>query len=43
MTTRYYKKEKLGQGSFGEVWKAVDVDAGKFVALKLIKWLEQGL
>jgi len=43
MTTRYYKKEKLGQGSFGEVWKAVDVDAGKFVALKLIKWPEQGL
>jgi hypothetical protein len=42
MTTRYYKREKLGQGSFGEVWKAVDVDAGKFVALKLIKWPEQG-
>jgi len=35
---RYYKKKQIGKGSFGEVWKAVDVDTGKFFALKLVKW-----
>jgi len=35
---RYYKKEELGKGSFGEVHKAVDVDSGEFFALKLVKW-----
>ena len=33
---RYYKKDILGKGSFGEVWKAVDIDLGGFYALKLI-------
>ncbi|PVH93669.1 kinase-like protein [Periconia macrospinosa] len=42
-TIRYYKKVKLGRGSFGEVWKAVDVDSGEFFALKLVKWPEHGL
>ena len=40
---RYYTKEKLGKGSFGEVWKAVDADSGKLFALKLVEWPKQGI
>jgi serine/threonine-protein kinase 24/25/MST4 len=32
----YELKEKIGQGSFGEVYKAVEKATGKLVAIKLI-------
>ncbi|KAF1962523.1 calcium/calmodulin-dependent protein kinase [Byssothecium circinans] len=40
---RFYKKTMLGEGSFGEVWRAVDVDSGDLFALKLVKWPDHGL
>lgn len=39
---RYYTKKRIGKGSFGEVWKAVDVDTGEVFALKLIPWPKLG-
>ncbi|KAF2793598.1 calcium/calmodulin-dependent protein kinase [Melanomma pulvis-pyrius CBS 109.77] len=38
---RYYKKESVGFGSYGEVYKAVNVDSGELLALKLVKWPER--
>lgn len=34
---RYSKRGKLGEGSFGEVFKVVDVDTGKYLAVKQVK------
>ncbi|KIX91998.1 uncharacterized protein Z520_12269 [Fonsecaea multimorphosa CBS 102226] len=34
---RYVNKERLGQGSFGEVHKAIDIDSGKLMAVKVLK------
>jgi serine/threonine protein kinase len=36
---RYVKvvEGKLGSGQFGTVYKAIDVDSGKFMAVKILK------
>lgn len=34
---RYVKGEMLGSGQFGEVRKAIDVDSGKFMAVKILE------
>ncbi|KAK2611908.1 hypothetical protein QQS21_002014 [Conoideocrella luteorostrata] len=34
MWIRYSKREKLGSGSFGEVWKVVNIDSGEYLAVK---------
>jgi hypothetical protein len=34
---RYGKVNKLGSGQFGEVWKAVDADSGKLMAVKILQ------
>ena len=33
---RYFKRELHGAGSFGEVWRAIDVDSGRVMAMKRI-------
>ena len=35
-STRFAKQYELGKGSFGSVWKALDMQTGKYVALKVI-------
>ncbi|MDI1437637.1 serine/threonine-protein kinase [Polyangium sorediatum] len=37
MNDRYQLQEKLGEGSFGTVYRAVDRDSGRVVAVKLLK------
>ncbi|CAG8959871.1 hypothetical protein HYFRA_00013143 [Hymenoscyphus fraxineus] len=34
---RYVVREKLGSGTFGTVFKAINVDSGKFMAVKIIE------
>ena len=36
---RYVKVvgRKLGSGQFGTVYKAIDVDSGKFIAIKILE------
>ncbi|KAI9768629.1 MAG: hypothetical protein M1840_004826 [Geoglossum simile] len=34
---RYVMRERLGSGQFGIVYKAIDVDSGKFMAVKIIR------
>lgn len=34
---RYARFDKLGSGQFGEVYKAVDVDSGRLMAVKIIR------
>ncbi|OAX83523.1 STE/STE11 protein kinase [Emergomyces africanus] len=34
---RYMKKNRLGSGTYGEVWQAVDADSGSILALKICK------
>ena len=34
---KYEKKEKLGEGTYGVVYKALDNDTKEFVALKKIR------
>ena len=34
---RYFKIDDLGQGKFGSVFKCIDVDTGKFLAVKLLR------
>ena len=34
---RYVKVGMLGSGQFGEVHKAIDVDLGKFMAVKIMQ------
>lgn len=34
---RYSKREKLGSGAFGEVWKVANVDSGEYLAVKRVK------
>ncbi|KAH7175620.1 calcium/calmodulin-dependent protein kinase [Dactylonectria macrodidyma] len=36
-TIRYSERGKLGNGAFGEVWKAVNVDSGEYLAVKRLK------
>ena len=33
---RYFKRELLGLGSFGKVWRTIDVDSGRVMAMKQI-------
>ncbi|KAM3501324.1 hypothetical protein MY11210_009389 [Beauveria gryllotalpidicola] len=33
---RYSKRQKLGSGAFGEVWKAANVDSGEYLAVKRV-------
>lgn len=40
---RYIGVDELGQGSFGEVSKVVDVDSGEHTALKKIAWPKDGI
>ncbi|KZN83774.1 Serine/threonine-protein kinase DCLK2 [Penicillium chrysogenum] len=41
LTMRYLKFGKLGSGQFAVVYKALDVDTGKFLAVKIIQRPEQ--
>lgn len=34
---RYSKREQLGSGAFGEVWRVADVDTGNYLAVKRVK------
>ena len=34
---RYAKISELGSGQFGDVYKAVDVDLGKLMAVKILR------
>ncbi|RMZ85097.1 hypothetical protein DV738_g76, partial [Chaetothyriales sp. CBS 135597] len=34
---RYSKREKLGNGAFGEVWRVADVDTGNHLAVKRVQ------
>lgn len=36
---RYLKRNLLGLGSFGKVWRAIDVDSGRVMAMKQIDWV----
>ena len=38
---RYHKRECLGGGSFGTVWRVIDVDSGRVMAMKQIDCLPQ--
>jgi serine/threonine protein kinase len=37
---RYDIKEKLGEGTYGEVYKALDTESRQFIALKKMRLLE---
>lgn len=39
---RYKKLTELGAGSFGTVHKAIDVDTGKFMAVKILRGPSEG-
>jgi serine/threonine protein kinase len=41
LTLRYMKVDRLGAGQFGVVYKALNVDTGKFLAVKIIQRPEQ--
>lgn len=34
--TRFWKQERIGRGSFGEVYKGIDKQTGQVVAIKII-------
>ena len=36
---RYVKRDLLGVGSFGKVWRAINVDSGRVMAMKQIDWV----
>ena len=36
---RYFKMALIGVGSFGKVWRVIDVDSGKLMAMKHIEWV----
>lgn len=36
---RYFQRELLGVGSFGKVWRVIDVDSGRLMAMKQIDWV----
>ena len=36
---RYFMRNLLGVGSFGKVWRAIDVDSGQVMAMKQIDWV----
>lgn len=38
---RYFKREFRGGGSFGRVWRVIDVDSGRMMAMKQIDCLPQ--
>ena len=40
---RYKTLRKLGQGTFGEVMRVVNIDSGAYMALKLIPWPQNGI
>ena len=39
MGIRYFKQELKGNGSYGTVWQAIDVDSGRVMAMKQIRWV----
>ena len=36
---RYFKRDLLGVGSFGKVWRTIDVDSGRIMAMKQIDYV----
>jgi len=36
---RFFKQNLLGVGSFGKVWRTIDVDSGRVMAMKQIDWV----
>ena len=41
--SRYVLKDRLGQGSFGEVWTATDIILDELVAVKFVSQLRECL
>ena len=41
LTMRYLKVDRLGAGQFGVVYKAINIDTGKFLAVKIFQRPEQ--
>ncbi|OHT04380.1 CMGC family protein kinase [Tritrichomonas foetus] len=39
--TRYTDRQKIGEGTYGEVYRAIDSQTGKYVALKIMKPVQE--
>ncbi|KAI1970586.1 hypothetical protein LOZ53_006011 [Ophidiomyces ophidiicola] len=37
LVIKYFKKTRLGEGNFGQVWNAIDLHSGRCLAVKIIK------
>ena len=40
---KYKRLEVLGEGAYGIVWKAQNLETGEFVAIKKVKFEEEGV